>query len=249
MSANSAVSAQADYGIDAPTQLRRLIWRGGTFILLGVGLFFMNRTNAPAAGAALCSVLASIGAGFLIGAAVMYWSSRVAKLQYRDRILDALPWRGDEKVLDVGCGRGLFLIGAAKRLKTGKATGVDIWNNDDQSKNSAASTIANAKTEGVTNFVKVEDGDMRKLSYQPASFDTVISSLAVHNLAEAKERDQAILEMLRVLKPGGHLAIFDIFRTGDYIRLVEQNGAEIVHKSALSFLWCLPTQWFIARKR
>ena len=34
---------------------------------------------------------------------------------------------GDEKVLDVGCGRGLLLIGAAKRLKSGKATGIDVW--------------------------------------------------------------------------------------------------------------------------
>ena len=44
----------------------------------------------------------------------MYQSSRVWKLQYRDRILESLTWRGDEKVLDAGCGRGLFLIGAAK---------------------------------------------------------------------------------------------------------------------------------------
>ena len=55
--------------------------------------------------------------------------------------------------------------------------------------------------------------------------------------------------MLRVLKPGGHMAILDIFYPGDYIRLLEQNGAEIVQKSGLSFLWCLPTRWFIARKR
>jgi cyclopropane fatty-acyl-phospholipid synthase-like methyltransferase len=31
-----------------------------------------------------------------------------------------------EAVLDVGCGRGLMLVGAARRLKTGKAVGIDL---------------------------------------------------------------------------------------------------------------------------
>jgi cyclopropane fatty-acyl-phospholipid synthase-like methyltransferase len=43
--------------------------------------------------------------------------------------------RGDETVLDVGYGRGLHLIGAAKRLTTGKAPGVDIWQAEDLSGN------------------------------------------------------------------------------------------------------------------
>ncbi len=243
------VPLRADYGIDAPKQVRRLIWRGALIVLLGVGIFVMNRTDAPNGAAALFLALVCVGLGFLAAAGVMYWSSRVAKLQYRDRILDALPWRGDEKVLDVGCGRGLFLIGAAKRLKTGKATGIDVWSTDDISGNSAVATMGNAKVEGVAERVRVEDGDMRKLPYQPNSYDTVVSSLAIHNLPESGDREKAILEMLRVLKPGGHLAIFDILHTGDYIRVAEQNGAELVQKSPLSFLWCLPTRWFVARKR
>ena len=34
--------------------------------------------------------------------------------------------------LDIGCGRGLMLIGAAKRLMTGKAMGIDVWHAQDQ---------------------------------------------------------------------------------------------------------------------
>jgi arsenite methyltransferase len=243
------VPLRADYGLDAPTQFRRLIWRGSISILLGVGIYVMNRTDAPSGAVALFAVLFCIGLCFLAAAGVMYWSSRVAKLQLRDSILDALPWRGDEKVLDVGCGRGLLLIGAAKRLKTGKATGIDLWSSEDLSGNSAVATTGNAKVEGVPDRVRVEEGDMRKLPYQPNSYDTVLSSLAVHNLQETGERDKAILEMLRVLKPGGHLAILDILHTGDYVRVAEQAGAEIVRKSPLSFQWCVPTRWFIARKR
>jgi arsenite methyltransferase len=240
----------ADYGIDAPRQLRRLIWRGTVSILVGVGLYIMNRADAPKGGLALMAALGCVGLGFLGAAAVMYWSSRTAKVQIRDQILDALPWRGDEKVLDVGCGRGLFLIGAAKRLnKTGKATGLDLWSTEDLSGNSAAAAMANAKVEGVASAVRVEDGDMRRLPYQPGSYDVVVSSLAVHNLPESGEREKALLEMLRVLKPGGHLAVLDILHTGEYIQIAERNGAEIVRKSGLTFLWCLPTRWFIARKQ
>jgi cyclopropane fatty-acyl-phospholipid synthase-like methyltransferase len=50
-------------------------------------------------------------------------------------LLDRIEWTGQEEVLDVGCGRGLMLIGAAKRLTTGKATGIDIWQAEDLSGN------------------------------------------------------------------------------------------------------------------
>ena len=59
----------------------------------------------------------------LAAAAAMLWSSKIGKLRARDELIGAIPWRGDEQVLDVGCGRGLLLIAAAKRLTSGKAIG------------------------------------------------------------------------------------------------------------------------------
>src|SRR5215208_5553655 len=61
----------------------------------------------------------------LAGAQILF--SKVGKYRECERLLDSIPWRGDEIVLDVGCGRGLLLVGAAKRLRTGRAVGVDIW--------------------------------------------------------------------------------------------------------------------------
>src|SRR5690348_16272027 len=116
--------AQPDYGLDAPQLVKKFAIRGSLLIAFAVVLYFVNRNTSPATTAALASMLLSLGMTSVIIAAVMVWSSRTAKLEVRDRILDSLPWRGDEKVLDVGCGRGLLLIGAAKRLKTGKATGI-----------------------------------------------------------------------------------------------------------------------------
>ena len=41
--------------------------------------------------------------------------SKWGKFRHRDRMLNMIAWRGDEHVLDVGTGRGLLIIGAAKR--------------------------------------------------------------------------------------------------------------------------------------
>jgi arsenite methyltransferase len=241
--------AKPDYGLDAPSVVRNMITRGIIIFLLGFGLWYMNRNGNAKGGAALFAVLGCIGAGFILTGLIMVWSSRSGKMGVRDRMMDALPWRGDEKVLDVGCGRGLMLVGAAKHLKTGgKVTGIDIWNAEDLSGNSAEAAIANARAEGVMDRVKIENGDARRLPYAANSFDIVMSSLALHNIPDASERAKALDEILRVAKPGGHIAIFDVFRTGDYMRHLEAAGAQIVQRSGTSFLWCIPSRWFIARK-
>src|ERR1700686_819763 len=148
--------AQIDYGLDAPKLVRRFTARAAMFIAFAAILYVANRNGSPASVAPLASILFAIGLIFAIIAGVMVLSSRVVKPRVCNRILDSIPWRGNENVLDVGCGRGLFLISAAKRLKTGKATGVDIWRSEDLSGNSAEAAMYNAKAEGVANRIKVE---------------------------------------------------------------------------------------------
>ena len=233
-----------DYGLDAPKLLRNFAVRGGLLIAFAIGLRIANGPSSQP----LFSILLVAGLGFAATAGIMYWSSRVAKIEERDHMLDSLPWRGDEKVLDVGCGRGLMLIGAAKRLKSGRATGIDIWQPEDLSGNSPDATRANAKAEGVADKIKLETADARKLPFPDASFDTVLSSLAIHNISEAGEREQALAEMVRVLKPGGRLAILDVFHTADYAKVLQKLGLADVRLSGLSFLWCVPTRTLTARK-
>ena len=55
------------------------------------------------------------------------YTTRRGKFLEWDRILDRLSLRGDEGVLDMGCGRGAVLTAVARRLTTGRVTGVDIW--------------------------------------------------------------------------------------------------------------------------
>lgn len=237
-----------DYGLDAPPVVHSMFSRGGWAFGIGLLMFLINRGEYPEPAWALFSVLGSIGLTFLAVGGFMVWSSRVAKLKLRDELLDSLALQGDEKLLDVGCGRGLLLIGAAKRLTKGKATGIDIWSNQDLSENSADAVKQNAKIEGVSDRVRIETGDARKLVYPAANYDVVVSSLAIHNIPDKDEREQAIREMWRVLKPGGKLLIFDIFRTGEYAEVLRESGANDVTLSGMRFLWCVPSRILTARK-
>jgi arsenite methyltransferase len=239
---------QPDYGLDAPKLVRRFSVRGASLIAFAVVLYFANRVTSPGTAQALAGMLICIGLGFLIVAATMVWSSRVGKLKLRDQLLNGFSWRGDETVLDVGCGRGLLVIGAAKRLKTGKATGVDTWQSEVLSGNSPEAALSNAKAEGVENRVKIESADIRKLPYGASSFDIVVSSLAIHNIDSVPERAKALREIARVLKPGGRLAIFDILHTSEYAKALQQLGLTDVKLSGFSLLWCMPCRTVSAKK-
>src|SRR5262245_9698142 len=77
----------------------------------------------------------------------MFFSSKYGKVAERERLLSRLDWRGSERVLDVGCGRGLVLVGAAKRVPSGKAVGIDIWQAEDLSGNRPQWPLDNARRE------------------------------------------------------------------------------------------------------
>src|SRR5258708_3150043 len=72
-------------------------------------------------------------------AAGYFYSTGPGKLSVWKELLDELDLRGDEHVLDIGCGRGAVLISAARRLPRGRATGADIWRLRDRTGNTRAS--------------------------------------------------------------------------------------------------------------
>ena len=244
----ATANGPADYGLDAPRIVRSMFSRAAWIIAIALVIYVVNRSEYPGPAARMCGVLALIGLIFLGVGSVMVWSSRVAKLRLRDQLLDSLALRGDERVLDVGCGRGLLAIGAAKRLKNGKVIGIDVWNPFDLSGNTPDAAKANVKLEGVADKVRIENGDAQKLVYPENHYDVVVSSLALHNIPEQAARAQAVREMVRVLKPGGKLAIFDLFRTGEYAEVLRASGAKDVELSKTSFLWCVPGRSLTARK-
>ena len=129
-----------------------------------------------------------------------------------DRILDDLRLQGDETVLDLGCGRGAVLLAAAKRVPRGGAIGVDLWQAD-QTDNSPQATLANAALEDVADRVELHTADMTALPLADDSVDVIVSSLAIHNIPTHAGRRLALDEAVRVLRPGGRLAIADLWET------------------------------------
>jgi arsenite methyltransferase len=220
----SADRRRADYGLDAPGVVRNLLIAGGVGALLLVGLIaglWSIRTRAAMALSPLMFAGLSCGATGLW----MAWHSRWGKVRSRERRLGLLTWRGDERVLDVGCGRGLFLIGAAKRLTAGgRAVGVDIWQAEDLSGNTQQATLDNARREGVADRVQVQTGDARELPFPERSFDIVMSSMALHNIYESAGRETAIAQIARVLKPGGRVLIVDIRHAPQYAEGLRRAG-------------------------
>lgn len=104
-------------------------------------------------------------------------------------------------VVDVGCGAGMDLLVAARRVgPLGRAIGVDMT----EAMRQRARTGARAA--GLAN-VEVREGDATRLPIEDHTVDVVISN-GVLNLVPDKSR--AVAEIARVLKPGGRVQIGDI---------------------------------------
>jgi len=239
----SSTSSSADYGIDAPYVICNLLIAGGLALIvfiLGVTGVWSGQVGPLRFGIIgfLWMAIGLIATGLW-----MWWSSKYGKVRERETLLSNLKWRGDEQVLDVGCGRGLLLVGAAKRLTNGKATGIDIWQSEDLSGNKLEATIENAKREGVEDRVIVKTGDMRKMPFPDATFDIVISRAAIHNLYSAHDRAVAIGEIARVLKPDGQALIDDIRHPGEYTSVFLKRGCNVRRLSSpvKSIFWMMLT--------
>jgi arsenite methyltransferase len=237
-----------DYGLDAPRFQLFTRYGGLIAVVAGRKLNEYGVMSSVPWAVSVGSVVMWTGAVAFLVSAVMFLGSKVGKLLLRDGILNSINWRGDEQVLDVGCGHGLLLIGAAKRLNSGRAVGVDIWSQRDQKDNHPEATKENACSEGVADRVEIQDADARSLPFPDNSFDVVLSSLVIHNISGRVERETAIREMARVLKPGGQMVIADIGHTRQYEKMLRGLGWEQTHRSRPNFMFVTPTRVLRAAK-
>jgi len=240
--------SKPDYGIDAPGFQRAARYGGVASVVAGRLLIEYGVMHSIAWAQAVGTAMIWAGVWFFIIGSVMYWGSRVGKLYLRNRILNSIEWRGDEQVLDVGCGHGLMLLGAAKHLESGHAVGVAIWSQVDQADNNAEATMENARRECVAERVELKNADAQELPFPDNSFDVVLSSLAIHNISGSAGRESAIREIARVLKPGGQLALADIAYTRRYEKILRSLGWQQTLRWPPSFLFVTPTRVLRATK-
>jgi ubiquinone/menaquinone biosynthesis C-methylase UbiE len=217
-------SRKATYGIDAPTLLP---WAAVVCVANGV-LAYASRAVGPLIGALVA--LFCVGCG-------LYASTR-GKFLIWANVLDGLQLKGGERILDLGCGRGAVLMATARRLTTGRAVGVDIWDRSDQSGNAAGATRRNADAENVAGRVMLLTGDMTALPLRSESFDLVTSNVAIHNIKGRPARQKAIDEAVRVLRPGGRVTLADLSGTRSYVTRLAALGMIDVKRRNLGWrMW------------
>ncbi len=214
-------TSKPDYGVDAPNVLRNLFLIGAACLLLGI--FGPRQIHLGQVDFLPRPMLFGTGTLLVIEGLLFLLYVKVGKYHHRDRMLSLHKWRGDEQVLDVGCGRGLLLAGAAKLLAGGgKATGIDIWSNVDMGGNSEAATLHNLELEGVIDRCTLLGVPAQEMPFPDRTFDVILSNLCLHNIYDPEIRRQAVQQIVRVLKPGGEAILSDYKHTGEYAEQLQK---------------------------
>ncbi|GAA2288505.1 hypothetical protein GCM10010145_68370 [Streptomyces ruber] len=132
----------------------------------------------------------------------------------RDFLIEAI--RSGEKVLDIGCGTGRFTVPMAE--KGAEVSGLDI--------SRPMLDVASRKLAERGLTADLREGDMARLPFPDASFDTVTSMLALMHVP-LEDRQAVFGEVARVLRPGGRMllgvknSVFEEMFTGDRFASVD----------------------------
>jgi SAM-dependent methyltransferase len=236
------------YGIDDPRTIIELVAAGILSVIVGVlTASYTSSTNPRAAETAL---LVGPGVGFLIMvvAVLLFWSGRLGRVREMTKIVNNIPWGGGEVVLDLGCGRGLATVLAAKKLKAGYVLGVDVWSKARVWGNDPYSVWANAAQEKVESRVSVVKGSPAQIPLANEAIDVILSGSAVHHLANRGHREGLFIEMARVLKQGGRIGILDAGNGNEYFAILNKIGMRDVEMHRLRFSGFPPFHVVLARK-
>lgn len=146
------------------------------------------------------------------------------KLQSPDKVIKRSGITEGMRILEVGCGSGAFTTFAAK------ASGIkgEVYALDIQPKMllQLKKKLSRPENRDIKN-IKLVEGDVHKLPFDDNSFDLVYT---VTVLQELPDRNRALKEIKRVLKPGGILAVTEFLPDPDYplksttIKLGEKAG-------------------------
>lgn len=129
-------------------------------------------------------------------------------------VLEAAAIQPGERVIDVGCGTGFLLLGAARR--SAQVVGVDV----------TPAMLAEAKRRvdeaGLTN-VTLREASAEALPFADLRFDVALNRLTLHHVGNP---GRVLSEIHRVLRPGGRLVLCDITADADPAKADLHNRLE-----------------------
>jgi ubiquinone/menaquinone biosynthesis C-methylase UbiE len=120
--------------------------------------------------------------------------------EYKQRMLAAAPVKQGDHILDIGCGVGLEAQRLARLVGSqGRIVGID--------KSEAMVSEARRRIAGNSLPIDYGVGDANQLDFADHSFDLCRSERVLLYVEDV----QCVLEeMLRVVRPGGHLVLYDL---------------------------------------
>lgn len=191
----------------------------------------------------------------LLGAAFFVGNSVMRSFRSGDHVV--LPMvdllRGDrDVVLDAGCGTGRTTIALSRVLRSGRVVAVDRFDAGYIDDGGRDLLDRNLRAAGMTGRVKIETADLTALPFDNESFDSAISTNVFDHLGKNKE--QALREVLRVLKPGGRFlmavwvpgwAMFAVANALSFFltpreawrAMARRAGFETVDEGAFNYAW------------
>jgi SAM-dependent methyltransferase len=172
---------------------------------------------------------------------------------FRQRIVQLAGLRGDEDVLDAGCGTGLTTLRIAEQHPGCKVYGIDLSPKMiEVARNHAAERGLDAD---------VRTGSITDLPYPDAAFDVVLTNIMFHHL-DLVEKRLAVAEIARVLRPGGRFVSAEFgprarnpverrLAKGDYTLYpchLAEAGLTLQHEELRPFVWGLQVYYRVAVK-
>jgi ubiquinone/menaquinone biosynthesis C-methylase UbiE len=137
-----------------------------------------------------------------------FWVQAPHPFITRDKLRAALAPADGERVLEIGPGTGYYTLELAAWVAPGG--GVEIF---DIQREMLDHTMRRAAEAGVTN-VSPTQGDAQQLPFEDATFDAAV---LVTVLGEIPDRDAALREITRVLRPGGRLIVGELIGDPHYV--------------------------------
>jgi ubiquinone/menaquinone biosynthesis C-methylase UbiE len=137
--------------------------------------------------------------------------------------------RQGNSVLEIGCGTGTLTLAAKEQAgSSGRVAGIDI----------APEMVAKAKKKAARNGADVSftEGSIAAIPFPEKSFDVVMCSFMIFHMPGDVQKE-GITEIFRVLKPGGHLFVFDAVPLEPLVPLLRANSFTGIESGNTKFIY------------